>query len=280
MRSFKFLTIAAMLVLALASTGAAAPKKGTADLAVSNSDSPDPVGVGSTLTYTIGVQNLGPDSAGRVTVTDQLANSVDFVSATPSTGKCTRKGKKVSCDLGALAAAAVNYSPPPTITVVVIPRRVGVIGNTATVSGDLKDPVAANNKATATTTVTGPPATCRGVAATITGTGADDTIVGTPGRDVIVAFGGNDTIVSLSGRDLVCAGRGNDYVGAGSAADRVFGGAGRDRLVGRGGPDTLKGGPGADLLKGGRGADRLRGGPGFDRCRGGAGTDSIRSCER
>jgi uncharacterized repeat protein (TIGR01451 family) len=280
MRSFKFLTIVAMLVLALASTGAAAPKKGTADLAISNSDSPDPVGVGSTLTYAIGVQNLGPDSAGRAIVTDQLANGVDFVSATPSTGKCTRKGKRISCDLGGLVAAAVNYSPPPTVTVVVIPRRAGVISNTATVSGDLRDPVTANNKATATTTVTGPPATCRGVPATITGTAGNDTIVGTPGRDVIPTFGGSDTIVSLGGRDLVCAGQGNDYIGAGSAADRVFGGAGQDRLVGRGGPDTLKGGTGADRLKGGRGADRLRGGPGFDRCRGGAGADSIRSCER
>jgi uncharacterized repeat protein (TIGR01451 family) len=278
MRSFKFLAIVAALVLALTAIGAA--KAGTADLAISNSDSPDPVGVGSNLTYAIGVQNLGPDSAGKVTVTDQLPKGVDFVSATPSSGKCTRKGKTVTCDLGAVSAAAVNYSPPPTVTLVVIPRQAGVISDTATVKGDLKDPVAANNKATATTTVLGPPATCRGVPASITGTAGNDVIAGTPGRDVIATFGGNDTIVSLGGRDLVCAGRGDDYIGAGPGVDRVFGGAGKDRLVGRGGPDTLKGGPGGDLLKGGRGADRLRGGPGVDRCDGGAGADSIRSCER
>jgi uncharacterized repeat protein (TIGR01451 family) len=278
MRNFKFLAIVAALVLALTAIGAA--KAGTADLAISNSDSPDPVGVGSTLTYAIGVQNLGPDSAGKVTVTDQLPKGVDFVSATPSSGKCTRKGKTVTCDLGAVSAAAVNYSPPPTVTLVVIPRQAGVISDTATVKGDLKDPVAANNKAIATTTVLGPPATCRGVPASITGTAGNDVIAGTPGRDVIATFGGNDTIVSLGGRDLVCAGRGDDYIGAGPGVDRVFGGAGKDRLVGRGGPDTLKGGPGGDLLKGGRGADRLRGGPGVDRCDGGAGADSIRSCER
>jgi uncharacterized repeat protein (TIGR01451 family) len=279
MRSFKFLAIAAVFVLALTAIGAAA-KAGTADLAISNSDSPDPVGVGSTLTYAIGVQNLGPDSSAKVTVTDQLPKGVDFVSATSSAGKCTHKGKTVSCDLGAVPAAAVNYSPPPAVTLVVIPRRAGVISNTATVKGDLKDPVAANDKATATTTVTGPPVTCRGVPASITGTAGNDVIAGTPGRDVIATFGGNDTIVSLGGRDLVCAGSGDDYIGGGPAADRVFGGAGKDRLVGRGGPDALKGGPGGDLLKGGRGADRLRGGPGVDRCRGGAGADSIRSCER
>jgi len=278
MRSFKFLTIAAVLALALAGIGAA--KTGTADLAISNSDSPDPVAVGATLTYAIGVQNLGPANAGKVTVTDQLPKGVDFVSATPSAGKCARKGKTVTCDLGAVSAAAVNYSPPPTVTLAVIPRQAGVISDTATVKGDLKDPVAANNKVTATTTVTGPPATCRGVPASITGTAGNDVIAGTPGRDVIATFGGNDTIVALGGRDLVCAGRGDDYVGAGTGADRAFGGAGKDRLVGRGGPDALKGGPGGDLLKGGRGADRLRGGPGVDRCRGGAGADSIRSCER
>jgi uncharacterized repeat protein (TIGR01451 family) len=279
MRNFKFLAIVAGLVLALTSIGAAA-KSGTADLAISNSDSPDPVGVGSTLTYAIGVQNLGPDSAGKVTVTDQLPKGVDFVSATSSVGKCAHKGKSVSCDLGAVSAAAVSYVPPPTVTLVVIPRQAGVISNTATVKGDLKDPVAANNKATVTTTVIGPPVTCRGVPASITGTAGDDVIAGTPGRDVIATFGGNDTIVALSGRDLICGGRGDDYIGAGAAADRVFGGAGKDRLVGRGGPDALKGGPGGDLLKGGRGVDRLRGGPGVDRCSGGAGADSIRSCER
>lgn len=279
MRSFKFSAIVAVLVLALTGIGAAA-KAGSADLAISNSDSPDPVGVGSTLTYAIGVQNLGPDSAGKVTVADQLPKGVDFVSATPSAGKCAHKGRKVSCELGAVSAAAVSYSPPPTVTLVVIPRQAGVISNTATVNGDLKDPVAANDKATATTTVTGPPASCRGVPASIAGTAGNDVIAGTPGRDVIASFGGNDTIVSLAGRDLVCAGRGDDYIGAGSAADRVFGGAGRDRLVGRGGPDALKGGPGGDLLKGDHGADRLRGGPGVDRCSGGAGADSIRSCER
>jgi uncharacterized repeat protein (TIGR01451 family) len=279
MRGSRLLAMATAFALLFAGVSVAA-KAGSADLAISKTDSPDPVAVGSTLTYSIQVRNLGPDSASGVTVTDQLPKGVDFVSATASTGKCAQKGKKVTCDLGTVGAPAVDYSAPPTVTLAVIPRQAGVISNTATVKGDLKDPVAANNKATATTTVTGPPVTCRGVPASITGTAGNDIIAGTPGRDVIATFGGNDTIVALGGRDLVCAGRGDDYIGAGPAADRVFGGAGRDRLVGRGGPDTLRGGPGGDLLKGGRGADRLRGGPGVDRCRGGAGADSIRSCER
>jgi len=265
--------------LALAGVGAAAPR-GSSDLGIVKADSPDPVNVGSILTYTIQVQTFGPDPATGVTVADQLPKNVDFVSAAATSGQCAQKGKKVTCDIGGLSAPTIDYGSPPAVTISVIPRQVGTIVNTATVKGDQKDPVAANDKATATTSVIGPAAKCRGVTATMTGTAGDNTITGTGGHDVIVAFGGNDTIVSLAGRDLVCAGGGNDHTGAGSAADRVFGGAGNDRLLGRGGPDALKGGAGDDVLKGNRGADRLRGGSGFDRCRGGAGMDSDRGCER
>jgi uncharacterized repeat protein (TIGR01451 family) len=272
--------LATAVVFALVLTGVGMAAKGdSADLAITKTDSPDPVAVGSTLTYAIRVQNLGPDVATGVAVTDQLPKGVDFVSATSTAGKCTHKKDKVSCDLGQIGVPAVDYSVPPTVTLSVIPRKAGVISNTASVKGGEKDPLASNNKATATTTVVGPPATCRGVVVSIAGTAGNDVIAGTAGRDVIATFQGDDTVVSLSGRDLVCAGSGNDYVGAGAVADRVFGGAGKDRLLGRGGADVLKGGPGGDVIKGNRGADRLRGGPGIDRCRGGAGVDSVRGCE-
>ncbi len=272
--------IAITLALALiwVAVGAAA-KPGTADLEITKTDSPDPVIVGTALTYTIGVQNLGPDSASGVTVADKLTKGVDFVSATASTGTCSRKGQTVACRFGSIGTPAIDYAPT-TVTLTVIPRKLGVIENTVSVKGGQKDPVASNNKATALTTVIGPPATCRGIPASITGTRGRDFIVGTPGPDVIATFRGKDTIVSLSGRDLVCAGSDADYVGAGAAADRVFGGAGQDRLLGRGGPDVLKGGAAGDVLKGHRGADRLRGGRGFDRCEGGVGDDSVRGGER
>jgi uncharacterized repeat protein (TIGR01451 family) len=255
-------------------------KAGSADLAISKLDSPDPVGVGSSLTYTIQVQNLGPDPASGVTVTDELPKDVDFVSASASAGKCAHKGRKVTCDLGVLNAPTIDYGPPPTVTLVVIPRKVGTIVNQASLKGDQKDPVAANGRASATTAVVGPAATCRGVPVTLAGTAGNDTITGTGSRDVIATFAGDDTVISLAGRDLVCAGAGSDQVGAGPAADRVFGGAGGDRLLGRDGADVLKGNRGSDVLKGNRGADRLRGGSGSDRCRGGVGIDSIRGCER
>lgn len=269
----------ASLALAFEGVGTTAPP-GSADLKITKTDSPDPVTVGSTLTYTIRVESLGPDAATDVTVTDQLPKEVDFVSATTTSGKCTRKGRKVTCAIGNVGnVGGVNYGVPPTVTLAVIPRQAGTISNTASVKGDQSDPVGANDKATTTTQVLGA-VTCRGVPATVVGTVGNDSLTGTGGRDVIAAFGGDDTIASFAGGDLVCAGSGDDYVGAGSAADRVFGGSGGDRLLGGGGPDVLKGNSGNDLLKGNRGADRLRGGRGFDRCRGGAGLDSIRGCER
>src|SRR5690348_16943319 len=123
-----------------------------------------------------------------------------------------------------MQAPTIDYGGPPTVTIAVIPRKVGTISNTASVDGVEKEPSGKNYTATATTTVVGPTATCRGWPATIVGTGGNAALVGTTGRDVIAAFGGDDSIASLSGRDLVCAGRGSDRVGAGSAADRVFGG--------------------------------------------------------
>lgn len=278
-RYARLLALVPAAALAWVGVGAAAPS-GSADLKVTKADSPDPVAVGTPLTYTIQVQNLGPSSATGVVLTDRLPKDVDFASVTASSGQCARKGRKVTCELGEIGVPAVNYGGSPTVTLTVIPRKVGTIANTASVKADQKDPVGSNSKATAMTSVVGPPPTCRGVVATAVGTGRGDTIVGTDGPDVIVTFDGKDTIVSLAGRDLICAGRGNDYVGAGSAADRVFGGAGEDRLLGRGGGDLLRGSAGSDVLKGNRGADRLRGGPDSDRCHGGQGADSTRGCEQ
>ncbi|HET7446189.1 MAG TPA: hypothetical protein VFJ57_16190 [Solirubrobacterales bacterium] len=263
--------------MSLTATGGAAPA-GSTDLGITKTDSPDPVRVGSPLTYSIGVQNHGPLAASDVTVTDPLPKGVDLLSASASTGTCASKGRKVTCRIGSVPFG-VTYSGAATVTIAVVPRQVGTITNTASVKAKEKDPVGANDTASATTRVLGV-ATCRGATATVTGTAGDDVLDGTGGPDVIVGFGGDDTIRSGPGRDLICAGSGEDLVVAGSAADRVFGGAGRDLLRGRGGPDLIKAGPGNDLLRGDRGSDRLRGGAGFDRCRGGAGHDLIRGCER
>lgn len=279
-RRLAFAALMALAVAAIPAVTAAAPS-GSSNLRITKSDSPEPVRVGGQLTYTIGVENRGPDSATGVTVTDNLPRTVDLVSASGSGGPCVAQGQNLRCPVGALpAVAGVNYGgAQASVTIVVTPRSSGTIRNTATVNGDQKDPASGDNRATATTRVLGP-ARCRGLDANVSGTAGDDVLFGTPGPDVIAAFAGRDRIVSRSGQDLICAGSGADYVASGSAADRVFAGAGADRLLGRGGPDLLRGSAGNDVIKGGRGSDRLRGGRGFDRCNGGPGADSERGCER
>lgn len=277
----RLLAVTVIAVFGLAAAVAAAPGDPT-DLKVTKTASAGTVNIGDTIAYTIKAENLGPETATGVTVTDQLPKGVDFVSATSTVGTCAPQGQRIVCSIGTLETGAAAKVSSATVTLSVIARRSGTVTNTASVSSTQKDPVGTNDSASATVQVLAkaPTATCRGAAATIVGTGASETITGTGGPDVIVARGGNDAIFSYAGRDLVCAGGGSDRIVSGSAADRVFGQAGLDRLLGRGGADTLKGNAGNDVLKGNAGPDRLRGGSGFDRCLGGAGLDSIRGCER
>lgn len=125
-----------------------------ADLAITKTDSPDPVSAGSNLTYTITVINNGPWEATGVTMTDRLSlKRVIFVSATPTRGSCTRRGgSEVICKHGNLARGS-----SVTVTIVVIPTRAGTITNKARVSGTEIDPNFRNNEATAVTTVISPP---------------------------------------------------------------------------------------------------------------------------
>jgi uncharacterized repeat protein (TIGR01451 family) len=122
-----------------------------ADLALTKTDSPDPVTAGKTLTYTVIVANNGPDTATGVTLTDTLPGGVTFVSATPSQGSCSGTST-ITCNLGTLVNKATA-----TVTVVVEPAAAGGISNTATVTSSVSDPNTANNTATVVTTVVNPP---------------------------------------------------------------------------------------------------------------------------
>jgi uncharacterized repeat protein (TIGR01451 family) len=58
----------------------------TADLALTNTDSPDPIGTGANLTYTLNLTNNGPGAATNVTVSDPLPANTTFVSSSVVTG--------------------------------------------------------------------------------------------------------------------------------------------------------------------------------------------------
>ncbi|HEX8292158.1 MAG TPA: carboxypeptidase regulatory-like domain-containing protein, partial [Pyrinomonadaceae bacterium] len=117
------------------------------DLAVSMTDAPDPVAYGADLTYGVRVKNNGDLPATGVRLTDALPAGVTFVSAATDRGSCTGTDVVV-CDLGTLAGGE-----EANVTLKVKPPAARTFSNTATVTLNEADAVAANNSATAETTV-------------------------------------------------------------------------------------------------------------------------------
>jgi uncharacterized repeat protein (TIGR01451 family) len=125
---------------------------GVADLSITKTDRPDPVGVGRRLTYTIKVKNRGPDQATGVTITDQLPAGVRFVSVSSPGGSCSHAAGLVTCTYG--SPVRVGARGAVTVKIVVVaPSTTGPISNTAHVSANETDPVPGNNQDTETTNV-------------------------------------------------------------------------------------------------------------------------------
>jgi uncharacterized repeat protein (TIGR01451 family) len=120
--------------------------KPLADLSIVKTDTPDPVFAGHPLTYTLEVNNLGPEDAPAVLVTDNLPANVTFDHASAG---CTPSGQVVTCDVGDLA---VGNSVTLEI-VVIAPNTAGTLTNSAIVDGNVVDPVAENNASTTETVV-------------------------------------------------------------------------------------------------------------------------------
>lgn len=119
-----------------------------ADVSVTKTDAPDPVAVGSSLTYHLAISNAGPATAAGVTVTDPLPSGVTFNRATPSQGTCSRQNNTVTCSLGSVGPGA-----GAAVDIVVTPSAAGVLTNTASVSSSVADPDPTDNIATAQTIV-------------------------------------------------------------------------------------------------------------------------------
>ena len=93
-----------------------AASPGTANLGITQQDSPDPVTVGSPLTYLISVNNAGPDASSNAVVTDVLPANVTLVSAVSTGGGCSGT-TTVTCTLNSIASGAGI-----TISIVVTPN--------------------------------------------------------------------------------------------------------------------------------------------------------------
>ena len=113
------------------------------DLAVTKTVSSAQVVLGSNLTYTIVVTNLGPGDAAGVTLTESLPPQVDFVSATVSQGTFMTNSGGVICSLGVVLNKASAI-----LTIVVAPVSEGIITNTVSVSSGGVDFSPGNDQAT------------------------------------------------------------------------------------------------------------------------------------
>jgi len=128
-----------------------------ANLAISKSDSPDPVVGGAEVTYTISVDNLGPSTASGVRVIDNLPAATSFVSGSGSGAgwSFSLSGQTLTAtrasDLSNGGSAQFTFRAK-------VNAGSGTITNAATVDttgvGATPDPVPGNNTASVDTAVT------------------------------------------------------------------------------------------------------------------------------
>ena len=127
-----------------------------ADMAVTMTDSPNPVLAGANITYTAVVTNNGPATATTVTAVDTIPANTTFSSdIVPSGWTCVVNATTVSCSNPSMAAnASSTFTFIFTVTAGTAPGT--VIVNSITVGSAVTDPTAANNTATTNTVVTSP----------------------------------------------------------------------------------------------------------------------------
>jgi uncharacterized repeat protein (TIGR01451 family) len=124
-----------------------------ADLEITKTDSPDPAVAGEQLTYTIEVENHGPEDALDVEVTDTLPSEVTYVSDT--VGCDTSALPDLTCELGDLANGATTSFD----IVVDVPADLASAGGPVTITNDASataladDTNQANDSVTEDTTV-------------------------------------------------------------------------------------------------------------------------------
>ena len=110
------------------------PSPGTADLALSNTASTPSPKVGDNVTFTLTINNFGPDDANTIEVTDQLPAGLTLVSATPSQGS-------YNSSTGVWDVGTVTKNDAATLDIVATPTASGSITYTAEVTAsDLPDP--------------------------------------------------------------------------------------------------------------------------------------------
>jgi uncharacterized repeat protein (TIGR01451 family) len=119
-----------------------------ANLQLTIASNPNPVAVGTNLTYVITIVDIGPNDATNAIASVTLPASVSIVNVNPSQGDFTENGNVISFTLGDIAAFG-----SASITIDVTPNQAGQISTTATTSSDVADPDSGDNTKTNVTSV-------------------------------------------------------------------------------------------------------------------------------
>lgn len=114
------------------------------DVAIQIADTPDPVGVGSTLAYDVYATNTGVVTATGVVATVTLSPLVSFVSADAG---CSHAAGTVTCTFGSVVKGTF-----PKKRIVVSVDAAGTIQSSGTIEGTLFDLNTVNNQTFVTTT--------------------------------------------------------------------------------------------------------------------------------
>ncbi len=118
----------------------------TADLSLTLGANTGSVVTGGQVTYTIMVQNNGPQAATNVTAVDTLPSALAFVSA--ASGRAPA-GTVVTCQFGTLASGSMVAAD-----IVAVATAAGSFTNQASTSSAVPDPILSNNSRSASLTIT------------------------------------------------------------------------------------------------------------------------------
>lgn len=146
--------VLAAAVLSLFSIGAA--KADSADLSILKTGAPDPVPPGGTISYTVTVNNEGPDDAASAVLDDPLPAGTTFQSLVPPAGwSCSTpavgSGGTVSCSAATFAPGSAVFTLDVQVGGSVAAGT--VLANTVTVSSATPDPSPDDATASTYTTV-------------------------------------------------------------------------------------------------------------------------------
>jgi len=116
-----------------------------ANLEIKKTASPEALNANGEETYTLTVENKGPDAAKAVTVTDELPIGETYLHDNRS---CKVSGQKLTCELGEMASGG-KAQTIQVVTKVDLSLANSTVSNTAEVASTTFDPELSNNKSTA-----------------------------------------------------------------------------------------------------------------------------------